>query len=115
MVHELGLDLRVARKHAALTQADCAHMVGIGQPRISKFEAAKATPSVVELAILHLLFGQPLSRTSEGIIAVRRDELMGRLVTIPDCPENWRDSKRRFKTLSDVAEKLAAINPELYD
>ena len=115
MVHKFGLDLRVARKRAALTQVDCAHMLGTDQPRISKFESGRAMPSMVELSILYLLFGQSLGRVSEEIIASRRDDLMSRLAHIPDCPPAWRDHKKRFETLGVVAEKLAAIDPEQYD
>ena len=115
MVHKFGLDLRVARKRAALTQADCAHMLGTDQPRISKFESGRAGPTMVELSILYLLFGQSLGQTSEAILASRRDDLLGRLASIPDCPPAWRDRERRFRTLGAVAETLAAIDPELYD
>ena len=115
MVHKFGLDLRVARKRAALTQVDCAHMLGTDQPRISKFESGRAMPSMVELSILFLLFDQSLGLAAEEIIASRRDELMSRLATIPDCPPAWRDHQKRFKTLAAVAEKLAAIDPDQYD
>jgi transcriptional regulator with XRE-family HTH domain len=115
MVHKFGLDLRVARKRAALTQADCAHMLGADQPRISKFEAGKAMPTMVELSILYLMFGQSLGRASEEIVASRRDDLLARLACIPDCPPTWRDRQTRFGTLGAVAEKLADIDPELYD
>ncbi len=115
MVHMFGLDLRVARRRAALTQADCAHMLGTDQPRISKFEAGKANPTMVELSVLYLLFGQPLGKTSEEIIATRRDELLARLAAIPDCPPTWRDRQTRFRTLGAMAEKLAAIDTDLYD
>jgi len=115
MVHKFGLDLRVARKRAALTQADCAHMLGSDQPRISKFEAGKAMPTMVELSVLYLLFGQSLGRVSEEIVASRRDDLLGRLASIPDCPPAWRDRQTRFRTLAALADRLADIDSELYD
>lgn len=114
MVYKSGLDLRVARKRAALTQADCAHMLGTDQPRISKFESGRATPSLVELSILYALYGRSLGRTSDEIVAARRDELLSRLKTIPDCPPLWRDPDTRFQTLAALAEKLAEIDPDLY-
>jgi transcriptional regulator with XRE-family HTH domain len=115
MVHKFGLDLRVARRRAALTQADCAHMLGTDQPRISKLEAGRVVPTMVELSILYLLFGESLARASEAIVASRRDDLLGRLATIPDCPPAWRDRQTRFRSLGAVAERLAEINPELYE
>jgi len=112
MGYEFGLDLRVARRRAALTQADCAHLLGTDQPRISKFEAGTAMPSVVELSILYLLFDRSLGKTSDQILASMRDELLGRLANIPDCPPAWRDRRTRFQTLGDLAEKLSALDPE---
>jgi transcriptional regulator with XRE-family HTH domain len=115
MAYKFGLDLRVARRRAALTQSDCAHLLGCVQSRISKFEAGDAVPTVEELSILYLLFDQSLGRTSEEIIASLRDELLARLANIPDCPPAWRDRQVRFQTLGGLAERLAAINVDLYD
>src|SRR5579863_8960970 len=114
MVYKPELDLKLARRRAALSQIDCAHMLATDQPRISKFERGKAHPSVTELAILHALFGHALDTTSLGLIASRRDELLGRLKTIPDCPTAWRDPKTRFRTLASFAEFLADLDIELY-
>lgn len=114
MSYKFGLDLRVARRRAALTQADCAHLIGSDQPRISKFERGVATPSVVELSVLFLLFDKSLGRMSEEIVASLRDELLSRLASIPDCPPAWRDRQTRFGTLGSLAERLAAIDPERY-
>lgn len=114
MVYEFGLDLRVARKRAALTQVDCAHLLGTDQPRISKFEVGTATPSVIELSILYLLFDRSLGKVSEEIVARLRDDLLNRLASIPDCPPAWRDRQTRFATLGGLAERLAAIDLDLY-
>jgi transcriptional regulator with XRE-family HTH domain len=114
MAYNFGLDLRVARRRAALTQIDCAHLLGCRQSRISKFEAGDATPTVEELSILYLLFDRSLGKTSEEIVAALRDELLSRLASIPDCPPAWRDRQTRFHTLGGLAERLAAIDPELY-
>lgn len=114
MVYTFGLDLRVARRRAALTQLDCAHLLGTDQPRISKFETGTAIPTVVELSVLYLLFDKSLGKASEEIIASLRDELVGRLASMPDTPPTWRDRQRRFKTLAAMAEKLSAINPDNY-
>jgi len=114
MVYEFGLDLRVARRRAALTQADCAHLLGTDQPRISRFEKGTATPSVAELSVLYLLFDRSLGKVSEEIVGRMRDELLNRLASIPDCPPAWRDRQTRFQTLGALAEKLAAIDTDLY-
>jgi transcriptional regulator with XRE-family HTH domain len=115
MTYKFGLDLRVARRRAALTQVDCAHLLGTVQSRISKFQAGDATPTVEELSILYLLFDRSLGKTSEEIIASLRDDILGRLASIPDCPPAWRDRQARFRTLGNLAERLAAIDPDLYD
>lgn len=115
MTYQFGLDLRVARRRAALTQTDCAHLLGCVQSRISKFEAGDTTPTVEELSVLYLLFDRSLGKTSEEIVASLRDELLGRLASIPDCPPAWRDRQTRFRTLGSLAERLAAIDPDRYE
>ena len=115
MVYKFGLDLRVARKRGALTQLDCAHLLGTSQTRISRFEAGTSLPSVTELSVLYLLFDRSVGNVAEEIVARIRDTLLERLASIPDCPPAWRDRQMRFQTLGALAEKLAAIDPSRYD
>lgn len=114
MVYKPELDFKLARRRGALSQADCAHMLGTDQPRISKFERGKAQPSTVESVLLAALFGEALDRRSMTVIAEQQDELLERLRTIPDCPSSWRDPQRRFRTLASFAEFLSDLNPERY-
>lgn len=115
MVYQFGLDLKVARRRSALTQADCAHLLGVDQPRISKLEAGTATPSVVELSILCLIFNRPIGNVSQEVIISLGQSLQERLASMPPCPETWHDRQHRLRTLGIIAQKLEALDKETYE
>ena len=115
MAYRPELDFRLARRSTALSQADLAHLLAVDQPRISKFERGKARPSTAEVATLDALFGRPLDTASLQILAERRDELLSRLRTIPDCPKSWRTCEARVKTLGAFSDFLADLDVDLYD
>ena len=115
MVYQFGLDLKVARRRSALTQADCAHLLGIDQPRISKFEAGTAVPSVVELSILCLIFNRPIGGMSQEIVISVGSSLQERLASMPPCPETWHDREHRLRTLGLIAQKLSTLDDEAYE
>jgi len=106
MIYEYALDLRVARRKAGLTQADCGHLLGVDPSRISKLEAGKSTPSIVELSVLCLVFNSPPSNVCEAIAASHALSLKERLASMPECPENWRDQYNRRSTLNALADRL---------
>ncbi len=114
MVYQFGLDLKVARRRSALTQADCAHLLGVDQPRISKFEAGTATPTVVELSILCLIFNRPIGNISAEVVISIGEQLQRRLASMPPCPESWHDRAHRERTLGLIAQKLSSLD-EAYD
>jgi transcriptional regulator with XRE-family HTH domain len=115
MVYQFGLDLKVARRRSALTQADCAHLLGVDQPRISKFEAGTAVPTVVELSILCLIFDRPIGGMSQEIVISVGPSLQERLASMPPCPETWHDRAHRLRTLGLIAQKLSSLDDEAYE
>lgn len=110
MSYDFGLDLRVARRKAALTQQDCAHLLGVTYTRISKLESGQTLPDATELAILCLLFDTEVTRLHLGIVSSETKALNERLATMPECPTNWPSRRNRLHTLNAVAEKLTSLS-----
>ncbi|WP_457936066.1 helix-turn-helix transcriptional regulator [Mesorhizobium sp. 10J20-29] len=111
MTYNFGLDLRVARRKAALTQQDCAHLLGVTYTRISKLESGQVLPTVTELSILCVVFDTEVTRLNLGIVAAEAKALDQRLASMPDCPKNWPSRRNRLNTLNALAEKLTALTP----
>lgn len=110
MIYEYALDLKVARRKAGLTQADCGHLLGVDPSRISKLEAGKSAPSVVELSILCLVLNTPPGRVQQAIALSHVAPLQERLAAMPACPENWRDQYNRSSTLNGLVERLEQLS-----
>ena len=111
MTNEFALDLKVARKKAGLTQADCAHLLSVDQARISLLERGKAKPSMREFVLFSVIFGRPLEQLFSGVVAAAAHELRGRLPSIPTSPRYWPGRFSRSHTLQSLAERLAALGP----
>ena len=111
MTNEFALDLKVARKKAGLTQADCAHLLSVDQARISLLERGKAKPSMRELGLFSVIFGRPFERLFSGLVVEAAHELSGRLSSVPTCPRHWPARLNRSHTLENLAERLAAFSP----
>lgn len=114
MHDEFAVDLKVARRKSGLSQADCAHLLGVGPSLVSKFEAGRAAPSVTQLTILYLVFGDGARSLWSGLVASLQQELGERLASIPACPLNWPDQLNRQNTLSALGDRLAASNDEAH-
>ena len=112
MVYNFSLDLKVARRRSSLSQADCAHLLGTDNTRISRLEAGTSMPNMVELSILCLVFNRPVGGVSQDVILSILNDLETRLSSMPGCPENWPGRDNRVKTLSSLAEKLRALGAD---
>lgn len=110
MIYEYSLDLKVARRKSGLSQADCAHLLGVDPSRLSKLEAGKATPSIYELSVLCFVFETPASTVHDRILVSLALALGERLSSMPACPENWPDQFNRRSTLNTLAEKLESLS-----
>ena len=110
MIQKLSLDLKLARRRSGLSQADCAHLVGVDASRMSKLESGKAEPSVCELAILSLIFDRPADDFTKGVIVALRGALADRLDSMPSVPQNWRDWHQRSQTLQALSARLDGID-----
>lgn len=110
MVHEFALDLRLARRRSGLSQADCAHLLGVDASRVSKLESGKSMPSIIEHYILCAVFDHTTGSAYESAIASLRGALEERLASMPACPRSWRDKKQRSTTLRGLGERLDAVD-----
>ena len=110
MDQDISLDLRLARRQSGLTQADCAHLLGVDRSIVAKLESGKVTPSVIELAALCLIFDRPPDAFGEKLQIALLKTLINRLATLPKGPKHWRNRKRRVLTLSGLAERLEILS-----
>lgn len=109
MTYNFAPDLQAARRKAALTQADCAHLLGVTYTRISKLESGERHPTITELSILCLVFDEDIAEFHKRIIAAEAKVLGERLTSIPKCPKNWLNRRGRTNTINGIAARLAAF------
>ncbi|MEO7221676.1 MAG: helix-turn-helix transcriptional regulator [Devosia sp.] len=115
MHEQFPVDLKVARRKSGLSQADCAHLLGVDPSVMSKLEAGKAVPSVTQLTILHLVFGDGARSLWSGLVVSLQDDLAQRLASMPKCPTNWPDQFNRQQTLDALAERLDSAQTRDHD
>lgn len=109
MSYDFALDLRVARRKAALTQADLAHILGVTYTRISRLESGETPPTAVELTILCLIFNGEIERLHAKIIQSEAVALGERLGSMPSRPKTWPNWHNRVHTLNGIGERLSAM------
>ena len=109
MTYNFAPDLQAARRKAALTQADCAHLLGVDYTRISKLESGQRLPSVTELSILCLIFNENIAAVQKKVIATEGRVLGELLSSMPDCPKTWLNRRGRINTLNGIAARLSAF------
>ena len=109
MTYNFAPDLQAARRKAALTQADCAHLLGVTYTRISKLESGQRRPTVTELSIFCLIFDEDIAGIHEKIIATEAKVLGERLSSMPKCPKTWLNRRGRVNTLNGIAARLSAL------
>lgn len=107
MINEVSIDLRVARKKAGLTQADCAHLLGISTNLVSRIECGDRQPGLEEIAILSVLHGKPLEALLPSVILDAARLLSDRLETLPSPGNRWAATYNRHETLSALADRLS--------
>ena len=115
MHEQFPADLKVARRKSCLSQADCAHLLGVDPSVMSKFEAGKAVPSVTQLTLLYVVLGEGARSLWSGLVLSLQDDLTQRLASMPKCPVNWPDQFNRQRTLDALAERLAAAQTPDHD
>ena len=105
-MNEFSHSVLLARKKAGLSQADCAHLLGITRNRFSRLETGKAVPSVAELCGVAVLFGRTMEGLSGDLFTDRAQSLKERLFDLPE-PRRHRLSRfNRAYTLEALADRL---------
>ena len=106
MSTQFAFDLRLARRRAGLTQADCAHLIGIQQSRISELETGEKAPSARELCALAII----LNRQFDGYYADELERLSetleNRLETLPRLKRVSAATFNRHRTLERLRRLL---------
>ena len=110
MKNAIALELKVLRRKAGFTQADCAHLLGCRQARISEAETGGRLLSLLELYQLSLVYGKSLERFLAELAPGLRSELANRLPSLPSAPKRWLPRYTREKTLANLTARLG-INP----
>lgn len=109
MTYNFAPDLQAARRKAALTQADCAHLLGVTYTRISKLESGERHPTVTELSILCLIYNEDIAEVHKKIIAAEAGVLGERLSSMPKCPRTWLNRRGRTNTINGIAARLSGF------
>lgn len=106
MFDKFIFDLKVARKKSGLSQADCGHLLGQGNHKVSQLERGEQLPTIGEICSLSLIFGRNFeSLWSEALRKARKD-LGINLETLSDKKSNRPEFANRQRTLDRLAERL---------
>lgn len=103
---EVAEDIWSAPNKSGLRQVDCAHLLGVGNDRISNIETGRARPTVLEVALLSIVFGKPMESLLSGLIDEVVDDLIERLRTMPSAPRNQLETSNRPTTLATFPEAV---------
>ena len=107
MYHHFCLELRVARRKAGLTQADCGHLLGGGASITKQLEDGRRAPSLAEICTLSLIFGRSFEAFFADLMPQMRLELSTRLSTLPHPTAEHASTFNRQATLARLSERLA--------
>ena len=107
MSTEFAFDLRLARRKAGLTQADCAHLLQVSQSRMSALECGQMLPSVVEICTLSIIYGRSFESLFEHILDDARRRLYARLGEMPPHRREDAATYHRSATLERLERRLA--------
>ena len=99
------LDLKVARRKSGLTQADCAHLLGVHRSKVSHLECGETEPTLRDICTLSLIYGRSFESLFSSVFYELRRELRARLVTLPAPGGSWIGRFNRKATLDRLARQ----------
>lgn len=106
MTTQFAFDLRLARRRAGLTQADCAHLLGIQQSRISELETGEKAPSAHELCALAIILNRRFDSYFAEELTVLSEALGPRLDSLPQLKRINAATTNRHRTLERLRRLL---------
>lgn len=115
MKNQMLLDLKVARRQAGLTQADCAHLLGLTDSAFAKLERGERTLSSDHLCLLSVVYDWPLDKLLGAELMAAKADLAVRMETLPRPSSRWAGTFNRQNTLSLLAERLCQIDRPDHD
>jgi transcriptional regulator with XRE-family HTH domain len=115
MKNEFGLDLKVQRRKSGLTQGDAAHLLSVHPSKVSLLESGKVMPSFKDICALTLVYGRSFETLFMNMCTKTARELRQKLNAMPNAPKRWLGSFNRRATLTEIAERVEAINQQEHD
>lgn len=106
MIREFALDLKVARRKSGLTQQDCAYLIGVSDSKISMMESGKIMPSLKEICALSTIYNCSFESLFNSIFDGVGDELLERVIHMPDGPDGRLGNYNRQNTLGRLYQAL---------
>lgn len=98
-----------ARRKASLSQADCAHLLGVSQSHISRLELGHAAPSVTDLCGVAVLFGRTMEFMVEPLFKDRAMTIRERLYDLPEPRVGWLARFTRTNALRNLEVRVDRI------
>ena len=106
MPPQFAFDLRLARRRAGLTQADCAHLMGIQQSRISDLESGEKAPSAHELCTFAIILNRRFDSYYANELEQLTTALAPRLASLPRLKRISAATFNRHRTLERLRHLL---------
>ncbi len=114
MHQQLAFDLRVARRQAGLTQADCAYLLDLTKQQVSNLELGKRPISIRELCGYAVILGSPLPDLLAGQLRTAGLSIKDQLATLPQPKARWSATFNRHHTLDRLGNRLEELTLDLH-
>lgn len=101
--------LAESRRKTGLSQADCAHLLGVSQSHISRLELGRATPSITDLCGVAVLFGRTMEFLVEPLFKDRAMTIRDRLFDLPEPRLGWLARFTRTNALRNLEVRVDRI------
>lgn len=108
MPTQFGLDLRLARRRAGLTQSDCAILIASHTSRISALEAGQYPPTVRELMSLSLVLSRSFEPYFQQEVDIAKRLIARNLDRLGKVAKTLQ-TENRDRTINSLRAKLSDL------
>ena len=112
MINDFALELRVARKKAGFSQADCAHFLDVHQSEISRYESGARVPPLPTICRLSIIYGRSFETLFASMYHEGRRALRERLKSMPQSPARWLGNFNRDNSLRSLSHRLSDVTDD---